>query len=65
MSVGMRKRHDAAFKVKVALETIKKKGMLAQLLTVFSEMRKAGEQAPEVKGAEPYRQIGQLQGEVE
>jgi len=31
MSTGMRTRHDAAFKAKVALEAIKEKGTLAQL----------------------------------
>jgi len=87
MSVGMRKRHDAAFKTKVALEAIKeertlaqlssdngvhanqigqwRKHLLEQLPTVFSERRKAGEQAREEKEAELYRQIGQLTVEAE
>lgn len=87
MSVGMRKRHDAAFKAKVALEAIKeertlaqlasdygvhanqigqwRKQLLEQLPTVFSERRKAGEQAREEQEAELYRQIGQLKVEVE
>lgn len=33
MSAGMRKRHDVAFKVKVALEAIKEERTLAQLYT--------------------------------
>lgn len=83
----MRKRYDAAFKAKVALEAIKeertlaqlasdygvhanqigqwRKQLLEQLPTVFSERRKAGEQAREEKEAELYRQIGQLKVEVE
>ncbi|HWR21125.1 MAG TPA: transposase, partial [Verrucomicrobiae bacterium] len=78
----MRKRHNAAFKAKVALEAIKeertlaqlssdygvhanqigqwRKQLLEQLPTVFSERRKAGEQAREEQEAELYRQIGQL-----
>ena len=87
MSAGIRKRYDAAFKAKVALEAIKaertlaqlssdygvhpnqigqwRKQLLAELPTVFSERRKAGEQAHEEKEAELYRQIGQLKVEVE
>lgn len=87
MSTSMRKRHDAAFKAKVALEAIKeertlaqlssdygvhvnqigqwRKQLLAELPTVFSERRKAGEQAREEKEAELYRQIGRLKVELE
>jgi putative transposase len=87
MSMGIRKRHDAAFKAKVALEAIKeertlaqlssdygvhanqirqwRKQLLEQLPTVFSERKKAGEQAREAHEAELYQQIGQLKVEVE
>jgi transposase-like protein len=87
MSVRRRKRHDTAFKAKVALEAIKeertlaqlasdygvhanqigqwRKQMIEQLPTVFSERRKAREQAREEQEAELYRQIGQLKVEVE
>ncbi len=69
MSMGIRKRHDAAFKAKVTLEAIKeertlaqlssdygvhanqirqwRKQLLEQLPTVFSERKKAVEQARE------------------
>jgi transposase-like protein len=85
--MGIRKRHDAAFKAKVALEAIKeertlaqlssdygvhanqigqwRKQLLEQLPAVFSERRKAGEQAREEHEAELYRQIGQLKVELE
>lgn len=35
MSAGMRKRHDAAFKAKVALEAIKEERTLAQLTSDY------------------------------